>query len=124
MKGFPCPPDFYPARLGGQSMVDPTHGRIDHDIQWQVEAMNPSSLAQRTALEETLQNKRNREVPYEIMPKYCSHGNELQNNCDRCSEDDPLLAEMQRQIKEDDAIWRQRQEDETWNNCLTCLDYE
>ena len=112
---FPCPQGLYPSHFYGLTRsTDPTHGRIDHDIQWQVDAMKPSSMAQRTALEETLQNKRNREVPDQIMPiEYCSHGNELQNNCEHCSKDDPLLAEMQRQIKEDNAIWNQRQEDET-----------
>jgi hypothetical protein len=38
---------------------DPTHGRIDKDIQEKVEDMNPTSLGQRVAMENTLQNRRN-----------------------------------------------------------------
>lgn len=40
---------------------DPTHGRIDQDIQKYVDRMNPSSLGQRVAMETTLQEKRDRE---------------------------------------------------------------
>lgn len=39
---------------------DPTHGRIDRDIQAAVHAMGPDSLGQRVALENTLQAKRDR----------------------------------------------------------------
>lgn len=41
---------------------DPTYGRIDKDIQDQVEGMNPRSLGQRVAMENTIQNKRNRRL--------------------------------------------------------------
>lgn len=41
---------------------DPTHGRIDKDIQDQVAGMNPSSLGQKVAMENTIQNKRNRSL--------------------------------------------------------------
>jgi hypothetical protein len=37
---------------------DPTHGRIDQDIQQAVEDMHPTSLGQRVALENTMQNRR------------------------------------------------------------------
>lgn len=66
------PPTPYPPR-GGRYLLDtiaqqarrtvwhdPTYGRIDRDILEQVDAMNPSSLGQRAAIEETLQNRRNR----------------------------------------------------------------
>lgn len=39
---------------------DPTHGRIDRDIQEFVDIMKPNSLGQRNAIEITLQDKRNR----------------------------------------------------------------
>lgn len=43
---------------------DPTHGRIDFDIQDYVEEMSPKSVAQRVAIENTLQAKRDRgEMP-------------------------------------------------------------
>ncbi len=38
---------------------DPTYGRIDFDIQDYVEEMEPKNLAQRVALENTLQDRRN-----------------------------------------------------------------
>lgn len=38
--------------------TDPTHGRIDPDIQETVNAMNPTSLGQRVAIENTLQERR------------------------------------------------------------------
>lgn len=38
--------------------VDPTHGRIDRDIQEKVEEMKPSNIGQRVAMENTLQNRR------------------------------------------------------------------
>lgn len=41
---------------------DPTHGRIDRDIQQQVAAMDPTSVGQRVAMENTLQRKRQRVV--------------------------------------------------------------
>lgn len=41
-------------------MTDPTHGRIDQDIQDLVEEMNPTSLGARVAMENTLQERRNR----------------------------------------------------------------
>lgn len=40
---------------------DPTHGRIDRDIQEQVDEWNPGSLGQRVAIENTLQERRNRQ---------------------------------------------------------------
>lgn len=39
---------------------DPTHGRIDFDIQDRVEAMQPKSLGQRVALENGMQQLRDR----------------------------------------------------------------
>lgn len=39
---------------------DPTHGRIDRDIQEYVDEMNPTGVAQRVAIENTLQSKRDR----------------------------------------------------------------
>lgn len=39
---------------------DPTHGRIDRDIQATVNAMHPKDVAQRTAIENTLQEPRTR----------------------------------------------------------------
>lgn len=42
-------------------MSDPTHGRIEKDIQDQVEEMRPYTLGQRVALENTLQSMRDRE---------------------------------------------------------------
>ena len=40
---------------------DPTWGRIDRDVQEYVNRMEPESIGQRVAIENTLQNKRNRE---------------------------------------------------------------
>lgn len=40
---------------------DPTHGRIDRDIQTRVQDMDPVSVGQRVAMENTLQDKRDRE---------------------------------------------------------------
>lgn len=40
---------------------DPTHGKIDRDIQETVDKMFPISLAQRIAMENTLQDKRDAE---------------------------------------------------------------
>jgi hypothetical protein len=39
---------------------DPTWGRIDRDIQQLVDEMEPESLGQRVAMENTLQERRNR----------------------------------------------------------------
>lgn len=39
---------------------DRTYGRIDRDIQEQVDAMQPESIAQRVAIENTLQARRDR----------------------------------------------------------------
>lgn len=43
---------------GGGVFHDPTHGRIDRDIQQAVEDMHPKSLGQRVAIENTLQRRR------------------------------------------------------------------
>src|SRR4051812_42247440 len=40
------------------SAPDPTHGRIDADIQATVEEMQPPTLGQRVAMENTLQHRR------------------------------------------------------------------
>lgn len=41
----------------------PTYGRIDPDIQRQVDEMEPMSLGQRVAMENTIQARRDREKP-------------------------------------------------------------
>lgn len=41
---------------------DPTHGRIDRDIQQTVDEMNPPTLGSRVAMENTLQERRNARV--------------------------------------------------------------
>lgn len=48
----------YPRHDKPPSLRDPSHGKIDRDIQWHVEAMRPSTLAQRVAMEATLQTRR------------------------------------------------------------------
>lgn len=51
--------------------ADPTHGRIDRDIQEQVDAMHPRSLGSRVAMENTLQERRDRakHVPWCGLPR-------------------------------------------------------
>jgi hypothetical protein len=46
--------------LHARTRRDPTHGRIDRDIQAYVNGMNPKDLGSRTAMEETIQAKRDR----------------------------------------------------------------
>lgn len=41
---------------------DPTYGRIDRDIQERVDAMGSTTLGTRVAIENTLQNRRDREA--------------------------------------------------------------
>lgn len=48
------------AEASDASRYDPTHGRIDFDLQDRVDEMKPSSLGQRVALESTLQGIRDR----------------------------------------------------------------
>jgi hypothetical protein len=43
-----------------EPLPDPTHGRIDPDIQAEVNEMNPRDVGQRVALENTLQEQRDR----------------------------------------------------------------
>jgi len=50
---------LYPWSGGRVYAQDPTHGQIDHDIQWAVDGMAPASVAQRAAIERTLQDRRN-----------------------------------------------------------------
>jgi hypothetical protein len=45
---------------------DPTHGRVDRDIQAAVEEMRPTSLGQRVAIENTLQDRRRRGRPLDL----------------------------------------------------------
>lgn len=49
-------------------MPDPTHGRIDPDIQAAVDAWNPSSLGQRVAIENTLQRRRDGGEELSLVP--------------------------------------------------------
>lgn len=42
--------------------VDPTHGRIDRDIQEAVDALGPQDVGQRVAMENTRQTRRDREA--------------------------------------------------------------
>jgi hypothetical protein len=52
---------YYPSRDGSPIKNDPTYGRIDRDIQWRVnDRLMPTSIAMRVAMENTLQDKRNR----------------------------------------------------------------
>lgn len=44
------------------TQADPTHGRIDMDIQKYVDEMKPKSLAQRVAIENTIQDHRDRRM--------------------------------------------------------------
>ncbi|MFT4281205.1 hypothetical protein [Microbacterium sp.] len=55
-------PETYPGNDGTRVEYDPTHGRIDKDIQERVDEMKPTSLGQRVAMEATLQERRDREV--------------------------------------------------------------
>lgn len=50
---------LYPWSDGTMRRQDPTYGLIEHDIQITVDAMNPKDIAQRVAMETTLQNRRN-----------------------------------------------------------------
>ena len=50
----------------GEILMDPTHGRIDKDIQDQVDEMDPESLGQRVAIENTLQDRRDAETKYQV----------------------------------------------------------
>ena len=50
--------NFFPDRDGRLTLDDPTHGRVDRDIQWYVERMKPGSLGQRVAMEDSLQRTR------------------------------------------------------------------
>lgn len=45
-------------RHEGAFLPDPTHGRIDRDIQQAVDELNPTSLGQRVAMENTAQTRR------------------------------------------------------------------
>lgn len=58
----------YPANDGSRVDTDPTHGRIDKDIQEQVDEMSPTTLGQRVALEVTLQEQRDREAASSEVP--------------------------------------------------------
>lgn len=51
-----------------RAIPDPTHGRIDLDIQASVDELNPSTLGQRVAMENTLQERRARRRPTEEPP--------------------------------------------------------
>lgn len=51
---------FYPSNQGRPIRRDPRHGTIDRDIQWSVHYMKPRSLGARVALEDTMQERRNR----------------------------------------------------------------
>ena len=46
--------------LHSRMRPDPTHGTIDRDIQAYVNGMNPTDIGRRTALEQTIQAKRDR----------------------------------------------------------------
>lgn len=50
--------DYCTLAIREEVFADPSHGRIDRDIQDQVDEMNPTSLGQRVAIENTLQNRR------------------------------------------------------------------
>ena len=52
--------DKYPSTAGLAQRDDPTHGRIDRDIQWAVYDMGCTSIGQIVAIEGTLQAKRDR----------------------------------------------------------------
>lgn len=54
----PCFPLHITRLSGPVGRHDPTHGRIDFDIQDAVDKMNPINVAQRVALENTFQAKR------------------------------------------------------------------
>ncbi|WP_454728810.1 Lsr2 family DNA-binding protein [Cellulosimicrobium protaetiae] len=54
-------PDLEPAPADTEPKPDPTHGRLDEDIREAVEDMAPSSLGQRVAIENTLQERRDDE---------------------------------------------------------------
>jgi hypothetical protein len=49
---------FYPANDGTPIHRDPTHGRIDRDLQWLIHDSGPSSLGTRVAIELTMQARR------------------------------------------------------------------
>lgn len=53
--------------------TDPTHGRIDTDVQEQVNDMEPKSVGQRVAMENTIQDKRDNK-----------HGIGLDGKCEEC----------------------------------------
>lgn len=50
--------EYCPLAIREEVFADPTHGRIDRDIQDQVDEMNPTSLGQRVAIENTIQDRR------------------------------------------------------------------
>lgn len=53
--------DTWPGNNGDRLDHDPTHGRVDKDIQEGVDALQPSTLGQRVAIEQTLQERRDAE---------------------------------------------------------------
>lgn len=52
----------FPGNHGQRVDRDPTHGRIDRDIQERVNEMQPTTLGERVALENDLQGRRDRGV--------------------------------------------------------------
>lgn len=52
--------ELYPWSDGTMRRQDPTYGLIDRDIQLRVNKMDPKDIAQRVAMETTLQDRRNR----------------------------------------------------------------
>jgi hypothetical protein len=56
----------WPGNDGSRIDYDPSHGRIDKDIQEQVDQMRPGSLGARVAMENTLQERRNGEWPCHV----------------------------------------------------------
>lgn len=61
---------------------DPTHGRIDRDIQEAVDAWGPKSLGQRVAIENTMQARRDRGEHLNLGPCCDLHN----RNCEPPSE--------------------------------------
>jgi hypothetical protein len=69
---------------------DPSHGTIDADIRAYVQAMEPSSLGQRVAIEQTLQNRRDRGDTLELSLEPTEHEGPRSGGAAATASPDPL----------------------------------
>lgn len=50
----------FPDNHGRPVRRDPSHGRIDRDVQWRVQRQHPTTVAQRVVMESNLQRAKDR----------------------------------------------------------------